>query len=48
MQKEYRWDPKQVQLIISIFETKDFCILKKAMNKVRKGQNKDTWIPPLV
>jgi len=40
MQKEFRWDPKQEPLIISIFETKGFRILKKAMNKVKKGQNK--------
>jgi len=45
MQKEYRWDPEQEQAIRSVFEMKGSRILKNAMNKVRNGQDKGTWIP---
>jgi len=48
MHKEYRWDLEQDQLIRSIFDTKASRIFKNAMSKVRHGQDKGTWIPPLV
>jgi len=48
MQKEYRWDPEQERVIRSIFDTKGSRILKNAMNKVRTGQDKRTWIPTTV
>jgi len=39
---------EQEQLIRSIFETKGSRIIKNAMSKVRNGQDKGTWIPPLI
>jgi len=48
MQKEYMWDPEKEQAIRSVFEMKGSRILKNAMNKVRNGQDKGTWIPPSV
>jgi len=32
----------------AVFEMKGSRILKNAMNKVRNGQDKGTWIPPSV
>jgi len=32
----------------SLFDTKASRIFKNAMSKVRRGQDKGTWIPPLV
>ena len=48
MQKKYRWDLEQEQAIRSVFEMKGSRILKNAMNKVKNGQDKGTWIPPSV
>jgi len=48
MQKEYKWDLEQDQLIRSIFYTKASRIFKNAMSKVRHGRDKGTWIPQLV
>ena len=45
MQKEYKWYPVEERAIRVIFETKGSCILKNAMNKIRNGQDKGTWIP---
>jgi len=39
---------EQDQLIRSIFDTKASCIFKNAKSKVRHGQDKGIWIPPIV
>ena len=44
MQKEYSWYLAEKRAIKVVFETKGSHILKNAMNKIKNGQDKATWI----
>lgn len=45
MQKEYRWDPQQEQVIKSIFGTKVSHVLKNKLDNIKRVETIGSWIP---